>query len=123
MTACSYEVLGEFDDTEVQFGLPKFYFGQNPADEAKIMIDVFKVPAGSANLALTIGTYPNAKMFHFEDLDQSADLSIKVNGDTVAWPINNAAVFSEVITALTATNADVTNDASLMLYVVCSDET
>jgi len=122
MSTVAYKVGMEYDEVPLDFNLPEFFYGTAIDKTAKILVEILDVPASASNKPYTIDQHTDTKIVHIEDLDASTDLTIKVNGDSVAFPLKPAATFSEQITAITVSNASSVNDRNLYIFTILSDE-
>lgn len=108
----------EFSRKLLESKMPNFDFGCTDEVIGSILVDLVEVPASSTNLSLSVSTISNVKRVFLVDIDSSEDLTIKVNGDSVAFPLKNFFKMSENLTELSATNASSTLDQKIMIIYI-----
>lgn len=106
----------EYDNNLFEGSVPDFNFGYTYGSTANVAVDLVSVPANSTNLSITVSTIANTKRVIFCDLESSDELSIKVNGGSVAFPLGNRFKMSQALTSLSATNTSTTT--ARRIYIV-----
>lgn len=106
----------EYDDDLFEGSVPNFDFGYTYGSTSNVVVDLVSVPANSTDLSLSVSTIANTKRVILCDLESSDELSIKVNGDSVAFPLGNRFKMSDALTSLSATNTSTTT--ARRIYIV-----
>lgn len=109
----------KFDDVSLRPRSRKFIW--YPADaysSVKAITDFHIIPAGSTDLSLTVAIHNNSIMVVFIDPDNTGDLSVKINGDTVGNKVASRRVVSDNILTVTASNASATQVRILKQYTI-----
>jgi hypothetical protein len=116
MSVIDFKLEAFYDGASVQ-GLPSFKYGEvgSPTEVPNLLTDCIEIPASSTNLVIDMPTIANLKITKILDPEASGNLSLKLNGDTVAFTLANDLIFSEAITSLSVTNASTTTARKIVL--------
>ena len=116
MSVIDLKLEASYNEFEIQ-GLPSFKYGEVglPTEAANVLTDCVEIPASSTDLAIDMPTIANLKITKILDPEASGNLSLKLNGDTIAFTLANDLIFSEAITSLSVTNASSTTARKIVL--------
>ena len=102
----------------VESKMPSFNFGVAAEVTGGMVVDILEVPLSSTNLSLSVSSIANVKRVIICDMDSSDEITIKVNGGSVAFPLGNFFKMSQALTSLSATNSSsTTNHKLLIIYL------
>jgi len=104
----------EYNYDRLEQGAPNFDFGYGDAT-ANIIFDILHIAASATDAAQSISTIANTKRVLIVDTDNSSELTIKVNGNTVGFQLNNLFVMSDALTALSVTNSNTTTARKILI--------
>lgn len=102
----------------VETKMPDFDFGLAEEVTGGVLVDLVEVPFSSTDLSLSVSTVSNVKRVILIDTDTSEEISVKINGGSVAFPLNNFFKMSQALTSLSATNTSTSLDHKIMLIYI-----
>jgi len=114
MSLLDLKIKGIYNSKEISY-LPNFKWGDEGYTETNIVTASYLIPANTTDLQIDLEDVENIKFLKITDPSGSEDVSIKVNADSVAFPLNTDIILSETVTRLDVTNANVTTDRAIYL--------
>lgn len=114
MSTINFRTELEYNYDRLEQGAPSFDFGYGD-NVADIIFDILHIAASATDAVQSLTTVANTKRVIIVDTDNSSELTIKVNGNTVAFPLNNIFVMSDALIELSVTNSNTTSARKILI--------